>query len=265
MDPANFVNMHTKLATYEKNTGVLFPWQRDGQVTRSAYKPAGEDRQANSALNGILIEFQRRSLELDVLSMTSLTKPADLLAYAFDLITVVSHSFADGSIQSGFVSLKSHSEAYLAGGGMAETRGAWEKMYLAGGSSMRERLSNIVEAAGSGQSESRIQNFVDILIETAGVAPLSEIFPASPAKTGARSVDMWPTSAFHARLAANSRWQLDTRESDWFRRFRLVLNLTYLHLTKAGLTPHQRFMICTLISNSVEDLYGVSALRMLEG
>ncbi|WP_345406501.1 hypothetical protein [Nonomuraea salmonea] len=38
----------------------------------------------------------------------------------------------------------------------------------------------------------------------------------------------------------------------------MLLNYTYLHLTRLGLTPLDRFRTCHLLADAVEDVYGVS-------
>ncbi|MEU8206482.1 hypothetical protein [Streptosporangium sp. NPDC049046] len=39
---------------------------------------------------------------------------------------------------------------------------------------------------------------------------------------------------------------------------------TYLHLTRLGLTPLDRFRTCHLLANAVEEVYGVSGLESMQ-
>ena len=48
----------------------------------------------------------------------------------------------------------------------------------------------------------------------------------------------------------------------WFAKFRLMLNYTYLHLTRLGLAPAERFLLCHLAANAAEDLFGRSAAEV---
>ncbi|MFI6737677.1 lantibiotic dehydratase C-terminal domain-containing protein [Nonomuraea sp. NPDC050451] len=48
-----------------------------------------------------------------------------------------------------------------------------------------------------------------------------------------------------------------------FLRYRVLLNYTYLHLTRLGLTPLDRFRTCHLPADAVEDVYGLSGLDTL--
>jgi hypothetical protein len=49
----------------------------------------------------------------------------------------------------------------------------------------------------------------------------------------------------------------------WSPSYRLVLNYMYLHFTRLGLTPIERFLLCHLTANAVEDCYGISAMEQL--
>ena len=42
----------------------------------------------------------------------------------------------------------------------------------------------------------------------------------------------------------------------------LALNCTYLHLTRLGVQPVERLMLCHLAANAVEDAYGTGALSI---
>ncbi|MFG6198652.1 hypothetical protein [Nonomuraea sp. JJY05] len=48
-----------------------------------------------------------------------------------------------------------------------------------------------------------------------------------------------------------------------FLRYRVLLNYTYLHLIRLGLTPLDRFRTCHLLADAVEDVYGLSGLDAL--
>jgi hypothetical protein len=48
-----------------------------------------------------------------------------------------------------------------------------------------------------------------------------------------------------------------------FLRYRLMLNYTYLHLTRLGVPGLHRYLLCHLAANAVEEVYGVSALDLV--
>jgi len=46
-----------------------------------------------------------------------------------------------------------------------------------------------------------------------------------------------------------------------FKRYRLLLNYTYLHLARLGVTGYERFRLCHLAANAVEEALGVDAME----
>jgi hypothetical protein len=50
-----------------------------------------------------------------------------------------------------------------------------------------------------------------------------------------------------------------------FLHYRMALNYTYLHLTRLGLVPMERFRAGHLLANAVEAGYGVSAVDLVRG
>jgi hypothetical protein len=70
-------------------------------------------------------------------------------------------------------------------------------------------------------------------------------------------------SPFHRELESAQRWRRDIRQSPDFAVYRVVLNCTYLHLTRLGLLPVERFLLCHLAAKAVEAAYGVSAMEAM--
>jgi hypothetical protein len=52
--------------------------------------------------------------------------------------------------------------------------------------------------------------------------------------------------------------------SSWFQSYRLMLNLLYLDLGRLGLRPVERYMLCHVIANGVEEMVGSSAADLME-
>ena len=63
-------------------------------------------------------------------------------------------------------------------------------------------------------------------------------------------------SPFHNRR----QWAGPPTDYVWFTKYRLMLNYTYLQLTRLGLLPAQRFLLCHLAANAAEEMYRVSAV-----
>jgi hypothetical protein len=92
----------------------------------------------------------------------------------------------------------------------------------------------------------------------AGRLPMNPPPPEGAAVTGPVGV-----SPFHQALYASPAWS-KTREAEWFLLYRLMLNYTYLHLTRLGISPVERFLLGHLAANAVERRYGVSAEALIK-
>ncbi|MGC7102904.1 hypothetical protein ACPZ19_50270 [Amycolatopsis lurida] len=66
------------------------------------------------------------------------------------------------------------------------------------------------------------------------------------------------TSDFHRAMLANPAWE-ELRSAQGFLLYRLMLNLTYLHLTRSGVTASERFLLCHLVADAAEEVCGVRA------
>lgn len=66
-------------------------------------------------------------------------------------------------------------------------------------------------------------------------------------------------SSFHRALRGGEFFMLRVKDSDWFQRYRAVLNYLYLHLSRIGIRPMERFLLCHFAGNAAEDLFGISA------
>ena len=264
IDPENFRNVHERLALYEAVSGPLFPWLPDGHLSVESKKHGHF-----AAVGQLTRSFNQSTLDLDLALVRDRVQGPRALSYAFDLITSVADQFADGSIYTGYVSLFSHKEAYLAPPTMEEVRVAWDHKFEKSSDALVDRVKAI--SGRNPSTNARVAMFLVKLsdaLETANPqAVVREHDQASKSRSTLRQPQdvPWPESSFHASLRRNLTWQQDTRDSDWFARYRLALNLTYLHLTKHGVTPHERFLLCHLVSRAVERASGVALYELLGG
>ena len=51
--------------------------------------------------------------------------------------------------------------------------------------------------------------------------------------------------------------------SPQFRRYRLLVNLLYLHLTRLGIRPVDRYLLAHFAANAAEQRYAVDAVSSL--
>jgi hypothetical protein len=67
-------------------------------------------------------------------------------------------------------------------------------------------------------------------------------------------------SPLHGAMTDDNGFAAALGGAGWFREYRLVLNLLYLYLYRIGVTGAERYLLCHLAANAIEDVYGVSAL-----
>jgi hypothetical protein len=127
------------------------------------------------------------------------------LAGAFDLMVATAQVFSPDGITRGFVSFRSHAEAFLnAWPEGQDLRPHWDHHYTQPADALTAQVRTVVAELDG-----------------------------------------------HADSAGE------------FFRYRLVLNYRHLHFTRLALTPAERFLLCHLTANAVEDSYGISAVDQL--
>ncbi|MFD8613606.1 lantibiotic dehydratase C-terminal domain-containing protein [Streptomyces sp. NPDC059631] len=70
-------------------------------------------------------------------------------------------------------------------------------------------------------------------------------------------------SPLHRAISGSATYKRMMYRDPRFLRYRLMLNYTYLHLTRLGLPGLSRYLLCHLAADAVEEVYGVSALRLV--
>ncbi|GLZ31002.1 hypothetical protein Lesp02_31910 [Lentzea sp. NBRC 105346] len=173
---------------------------------------------------------------------------------AFTVMIATAHGLSGLDVLRGAVSFRSHAEAVLHTA-RPEVRASWDAHYARHAGALTTR----VEAVVAGR-EPLAHRWIELLL------PLRQRAHRLVA-TGELSLPdidenaSW--SPFHLAMFANERWQRTVRPSVRFAVFRVMLNYTYLFLERIGVTEAQRFQLCHLAANAVEEVYGVSALELV--
>jgi len=75
--------------------------------------------------------------------------------------------------------------------------------------------------------------------------------------------DLLTASPMHRAIAGSTAYKQMMYRDPRFLRYRLMLNYTYLHLSRLGVPGLTRYLLCHLAANAVEEVYGVSALQLV--
>ena len=261
IEPHEYRLIHERLKRYEGRSGDAFPWIRDGTVRM--IRDNDRVRRIGLAAAEVIDAFQCGVylLELQLLaSMDQFRGGAD--GYALGVMTKCAAKFSKSGILAAAPSYMSHAHGYMGLAGNESLRAVWENNFQR----MRDALIGYVQQC----EESALRDSDYEAPDVAILGPLNQAFEDENSFKAFVPEEGWvdrirTRSEFHRRLAGNDRWVSLVAEDEWFARYRMVVNLMYLHLTKMGLTPHRRFYTCYLIARAAEELHGVDSLTYLEG
>ncbi|MEV6226584.1 thiopeptide maturation pyridine synthase [Saccharopolyspora shandongensis] len=258
-DPEELLPLHRDIAEREDEPGPLLPWYPDNSVRVADYdeQRAGHPSRASSDL---VAEFYAASNEhaIDLIERIQggTTSPAGL---AFDLLVATVHGLADWGIPVTFLSFRSHADSFLGGDpNGAQLRAQWETHFDRHAESLAERVRQLVSRLdGAGPPPDHVVDWMTLM----------QPVRLSAARHVAAGHRMLPgeeqehePSDYHRALHEMPAWRR-IRDSDEFVVYRLMLNYAFLHLTRIGVRPIDRYMLCHLLANSVERAYGLSAYQ----
>ncbi|MBF8194494.1 hypothetical protein ITP53_54345 [Nonomuraea sp. K274] len=259
IDQDRLLAQHRHLAAAERIDEPLLPFYEDNTVHRAV------PRSRAHVLGGVAAEelFHDFHSAASVAAFDQLDAVAageSRLALAFELMVAAAHAYAEGGIAGGFVSFRSHAEAFLASTAQPGTvRERWDAQYASRAGELRARVADVVAGTPRGRAWAELlDGFAgrgDELIASGALV----VEPASPDAVAE------PDSEFHRALRGNRAWQEEVLRSASFRRYRLLLNLTYLQLSRLGVTAVQRSLLCHFAASAVEQEYEVSAIEIATG
>ncbi|WP_165977801.1 thiopeptide maturation pyridine synthase [Nonomuraea diastatica] len=267
LEPEQHLPMHRRLAELEHESEPLLPWHPDNSIRPEPYDRRIRVLGSEDAAD-LLADFYSDTTPLAFDMTEALREGGRRLAVAFDVMIATAHALSGAGIEAGFISFRSHAEAFLAAWPEAEgLRTAWEEHYHRNSAQLAARVRAIIATL---DGEQKVVPFVDEWV--AALSPfrrrgtslirdgrLSMVPP--PYRGFDPMAELAQVSSFHKHLV-DPAWQ-EIRSADWFNVYRLMLNYAYLHLTRLGVTPVERFLLCHLAANAVEECYGKSATELI--
>jgi hypothetical protein len=276
LNPLRELPVHRRLAELEEEQGALLPWHPDNSIVTAAYD-ARSAVVGGPETAGLVADFQATATELTFRMTEELSSPQQRLAAGFDLMIATAQAMSRRGITDAFISFRSHAEGFLCGFPEgAGLRPVWDRHYSVHRTSLTRRVGAAVAAvrdgntdvpfvqewiAALGPSRDRAQSLASTGALSLPIGVSTEVEPHLEPNADAVG-DLAAVSPFHRALLANPTWEL-TQRSPGFLQYRLMLNLTYLMMTRLGITPVERFLLGHLAANAVEDAYGVSAIDLV--
>jgi hypothetical protein len=268
LDPQALLPLHRRLAEVELDDGPLLPWVPDNTILDARFESRAEVLRSTDAFD-LLTGFYADTNELTFAMTEHLRSGRGTpLGLAFDLLIATAQALSRGGVRGAFLSFRSHAEAFcnVTSDGQ-RLRPIWDDLYAKQSTTLTERVRTVVAAVDSRPPEITVP-FVEDWV--AALTPLKQragelmaqdrlpmTFPDQIAGRPGEPV-LTELSPFHRDLEAHEQWWDEVRSASWFAQYRLVLNYTYLHLTRLGIQPVQRFLLCHLAANAIQDAYGVS-------
>ncbi len=221
---------------------------------------------------GNLIDDANLAMDDTVLeTLSQVKRGASLLTLCFDLMVAVADRTApDTALDNGFLSYRSHAEIFLIGAPI-QVRQSFNATYDRQRAALRRRIDAVMD--GPAAQDGLIQSWRRTLgtVHAAAWRALEEghidlsweaqDFSLERPEMGP-ALERSQQSDFHRTELANFE-NLRRRSRDVsFNAYRLLLNALYLQLSRLGLTPLQRALLCHLVSHAVEERYSVQAVDL---
>jgi len=261
LDAEALRSVHDRLADAERERGPRWPWLPDNSFHVAEYDPRLHTVGGMAAAD-LLADFYVATNELAFRMLDRVADGGSRLDPCFDLMVATAHAVPPAGLSSGFVSFRSHAEAYLAETGQADRlRAGWDRRYRELAPALRRRLTTVVEG---GEAVPFVADWLAALRplrDRAAALISSGAIDMSPPRTVEEPVPLF--SPFHDALVRGHAYVTEVRDAAWFHGYRLVLNYLYLHMTRLGVPPAHRFLLCHLAANAAEEHLGFTALDLV--
>lgn len=276
VEESTLIASHRRLAELEYEAGPLLPIEPDGVIRERAHDDRRHVLGSISAAQ-LLSDFYSGTDEFAFELIDQAPDARRRLLLAFELMIATAHRSSGVGLRRGFVSFRSHAEAFLSWWPEADgLRARWNQHFAAHADLLIRKMEDVL-ARVDGDAPSRLPSpvaedpvrrwprLLDPVLERGAGLLRSGAMSMDPPWAGQTSLDDKKV----AWLAARSPWHNRPRPSAepvdqvWFGRYKLALNYTYLQLTRVGVTPVERFLLCHLIANAVEARWGVDAAEVV--
>lgn len=249
-DEAAAVVAHARMAEEEGIQSPLPGWcpDNDWHFAEHDEKPLGLE---NIAMHDLAWRFLACTNQ-NALAIARLSRD-DRLVRGFQSIAYVLDRFWKSGIAGSRFSARSHAEAFLARDQAGQLRSQWDEYYSRHALELQQRLVRAVR--GSDPDESALSAAAT---EAQGLYA-DGILPLASTPTAAQTRLL---SAFHRAVSA-ADWNRKVGQTEEFAVFRVVLNLKYLQLFRAGVSGFERYLLCHLLASAADDVLSASSMSFV--
>ncbi|MEO3796799.1 thiopeptide maturation pyridine synthase [Nonomuraea sp. B10E15] len=274
LDPAESLSRHRLLALREQERGPLTPWPPDNSIRDAPYDSRRHVLGSDEAVD-LLTAFYVDATPLLFGMLEHVRAGRDSrIGLALSLMLTIAHT--SQRIDRSYLSFRMHAEGYLTWAADPDgARALFERGFRERRAALTQRVREVVACLDDGgapavpfvrewaslleQYRRRVAALDDgrLIQPMIGPGEALRVRPGDPPAPRREPSELqrlvFDNPAYHEAIFADPA----------FRRYRVLLNYTYLHLTRLGLTPLDRFRTCHLLADAVEDVYGLSGLDAL--
>jgi hypothetical protein len=272
LDAEALLPIYTALAEQEDEQGPFVPLHPDNTIV---YEPYDNRLRVlrRIELVEIIEDFYVETNPLLFAMLEAVRGGASRLMLSLALMFSTGH-IGTHHISSGFLSFRSHAELFIIRTPEpAAVRAQFERQYAKHAPALRAQLQLVLETlAGRREPAPFVLEWAqllrhyaaraDALIALGAQSPLIAHSDLTP-----EQMQIWQArvqqSEFHRTREAHSDYWQHLVAEDWFQRYRLMVNLLYLHLSRLGVRPIERAMLGHFLANTVEATFGVSATELI--
>lgn len=275
LDPAASLARHRLLAVREQERGPLTPWPPDNSIRDAPYDSRRHVLGGDEAVD-LLTAFYADATPLLFGMLEHVRAGRDSrVGLALSLMLTVAHT--SQHIKRSYLSYRMHAEGFITWAADPEgVRASFEQNFRERRAALTERVRHVVAALDDPAAppvpfvrewaallEQYRRRAGALLDDGRLIQPMTEPGEAFRVRPGDPPAPHREPNELQRLVFENPAYHEAIFTDPGFLRYRVLLNYTYLHLTRLGLTPLDRFRTCHLLADAVEDVYGLSGLDAL--
>ncbi|WP_406314591.1 hypothetical protein OHA77_39865 [Streptosporangium sp. NBC_01639] len=266
LDEEEMLAQHRLLAVREREHGPLTPWFPDNTIVYAPYDSRSHvltDPEAVDLLTG----FYTDATPL-LFAMLEHTRAGHDRAESLALgLMLTTSATAMPPVSRSYVSYRSHAEGFIHQcADPAAVRAHFDSHYAAHRESTIDRARHVITTL-EGHAETPapfVREWAELIADYQRRAtPL--IAEGKLVRPPAFNPDLAnrTSNEMYRLMFGNRAYHRAVFEDPAFNRYRVLINYTYLHISRLGLTPPQRFRLCHVAANAVEEIYGRNAIESI--
>lgn len=257
---------HQRAAEAELEQGPLRPLVPDNSIRFEEHDRRLHVLDSDAGMD-LLADFYASTNDLALTTLARIRGGLNREILSIALMVAIAHRLCGDprGIEFGFVSFRSHAEGFLHRLPSPESaRESFDRQYHANSTTLRKLVTTVLDGLeGRGTELPDVTEWLGVmcafLAEGDRLLRTGQLTLEMPAAQGVAPTRVSP---MHQLMLENDALgQLLTGAE--FKRYRFVLNYTYLHLARLGVEGYARSRLCHFVANAVEEILGLNAFEII--